>query len=213
MYNYYKRTKEEYEECRADFQRSNWSIINGILRVAIVIVVCLFVMSMTMPLLRRFNWIYAMTLVLLLVMCFYLRRSKKEKSILAAHGVISILYAFAAALAMVYADERSTVFPMLMALLPIMITDTVVKIGILNGVWCILYSLLILRFKNPAIQTYEIFTAITSVIIASISNYLIQVKLLKGYLTHKKSLDMIEELEQTRVELKRKSERYTDESL
>lgn len=180
--NYYGCTRDEYNDCRELIDNSNASCCWSASFYSMLFLGILSFISFFYQPLSIFRFVYMIFFVLITIV-FALMAKKILPVRLNVYIVMTLLYGLSFVLSVVLTDMRSTMITMFVILMPAMLIDHYFRIVIFNAIFCIAYSISMLYIKSGSVQFYEIYATFYAFVISSVAHYVIQTKVLKGFVS------------------------------
>lgn len=202
---YYGLSKSEYVSCTDIIRSFNEKRMGFTADMGVLFLGGLLILSFVLPAIRLFRYAYGITAFVCACISFSIRKQFCHQR-LTGYAMLFFFYAFATSLAIIFPTERATVFPIMLAVFPVVLLDEFWNMTVFNSVCCLLYCLLIFAKKKKSLITYEVFSAICSLAISVVVYYYVQASVVQGFLSLNKLKNVVKALEEARAEMKKKSE-------
>lgn len=118
----YGLKKEEYEKCLPYITEKNHTMCGIILKVIGIITSILFFVSLFMTKLQDLRFVYLFYSILMII-CSILNKKLRFKDSIEVYVVMILCLSLGCALILPYPSEKSTIFPLLIVILPTLFTE------------------------------------------------------------------------------------------
>lgn len=202
--SYYGHSHADYIICRKTIALTNRETIEHVIKMALVIMPFLVAASFMLPFLVCYRNIYLVTVPLLAVMALAFKQLYffRKNSILSAYLLMTILFGFAIALATPYRDQTSSVFNLLLVILPIFLIDNFLRMSLytlaVSGVYCFVSY----QTKLALIASHDIFNCLCFYCISVMTNFYVNRRIISGMISDRKRDDALVSYQKAQHELR-----------
>ncbi|WMJ85025.1 diguanylate cyclase [Oscillospiraceae bacterium LTW-04] len=202
--SYYGHSHADYIICKKTISLTNRETIEYVIKMALIIMPCLVAASFMLPFIERHRLTYIVTVPLLVVMALAFRylRFLRENSILSAYLLMTVLYGFAIALAIAIEDRTSSVFNLLLVILPVFLIDNFLRMSLYTLVVSCIYCTISYQVKLTSIAAHEIFICLCFYCISVMTHYYVNHRVISGMLSDRKRDDALASYQKAQQELR-----------
>lgn len=183
--NYYGCTHEEYMSCRDLIKSSNYKLTSISSLFCALFFAILFITTYFFTPLSIFRITYSIFFFLMLSVSF-LGFKKIISSTLLIYFFLTVLYSIAFAFSFRLVNARGTMFAIFVVVAPVIAIDRFYRMFTFNTLFCIIYIIFTCNIKASNIVILEVFTVICAIFMSAYAHFIIQVKVLRGYVSIQK---------------------------
>jgi len=191
---YYGLSKEEYEKCTPYIKENTNSICRMAIIVGTIFMPVLFALSFILKEASVFRMVYLAFSIVMLVAFFVHNKIKDRYVVLQIYIITLIYYAFGFSVSILWADDKSTIFPLLFVLIPMLFTDKLFRMIILNFATLIAFIVAVIFFKDSSIWFPEIYNGVALFFLSVIAHWMMNQNRCQGHLLRVKNEEMKKEL-------------------
>lgn len=201
---YYGHSHADYIACKKSIALTNRETIEYVIKMALIIMPCLVAASFMIPFLVWYRKLYFVTVPLLAVMALAFRYLHffKRNSTLSAYVLMTVLYGFAIALAMPYRDQTSSVFNLLLVILPIFLIDNFWRMSFYTLIVSCIYCTISYQTKLTLIASHEFFNCLCFYCISIMTHFYVNHRIVSGMISDRKRDDALVSYQKAQHELR-----------
>lgn len=204
LLRYYGHSHADYIICKKAITMANRETLGHIVKMAVVMVAFLSVASFLLPFILAYRKVYFITGLLLIAMAlaFEHLRFFKSHNLLSTYLLLTILYGFGIALAMSYRDQTSTVFNLLLVILPIFFIDNFLRMSLYTLTVSSVYCVMSYRIKLPLIASQDIFNCLCFYSISLMAHFYVNYRIVGGMISDRRRDDALVSYQKAQHELR-----------
>ena len=204
LLKYYGHSHANYITCKKAINLANNETLGHITKMAILVMSLLSVASFILPFLFAYRRIYFVTGLLLVAMPLVFNRSRRlnMNSMLGAYLLMTVLYGFGIALAMPYQDQISSVFNLLLVILPIFFIDNFLRMPLYTMAVSCIYCMVSYQTKLPLIASHDIFNCLCFYSISLMAHFYVNYRVIGGMISDRRRDAMLVSYQKAQHELR-----------
>lgn len=202
----YGLTPEDFNKCAPLIKEKAKKMCGLILAIATCLLSSLFIVSLLIPYISKLRPIYFFCAFSMSLFYFFHRKFSKKLGLTELYIVIALCLIDGAVLLLPFPSEKATVFPLLLVILPALITEKHRNMIICITVSVFAYIVFVFNFKDSSIWFWEIYNTVVLSILSIFVHWLLSRERCLGYLSMINNSEIIVQLEYTQKELKYLSE-------
>lgn len=201
---YYGHSHADYIACKKSIALSNRETIEYVIKMALIFMPCLVAASFMLPFLIWYRNIYLVTVPILAVIALAFRHLYyfRKNSILSAYLLMTVLYGFAIALAIPYQDQTSSVFNLLLVILPVFLIDNFLRMSLYTLMVSFIFCTVSYQTKLALIASQEIFNCLCFYCISIMTHFYVNHRIVSGMISDRKRDDALVSYQKAQHELR-----------
>lgn len=206
-WGYYGFSKEDYDSCRHLRDASNLknaAILSG---TALVVELFLVISALFVPRISGYLKLYI--LITGLTLCLFLlsvARRKHVRAEVVVYGVMTLVYSAGIGISIPSREEKAILFLVLIALLPTLFVDNAWRMTIYFILICAVYCVMAHRVKIQSVAETDIYNVCGFGAVSLIMQYLVNRKILQGFVSRVQNETLLQAYEDVQQELKRQAQ-------
>lgn len=201
---YYGHPYAEYIICQKAILTTNRETISHILKMAIVMMSFFVAASFILPFLEIYRMIYFATAVSLAALALAYERLLflKRNSTLGAYLLMTILYGFGIIMAIPQHDQTSSIFNLLLVILPIFFIDKFLRMALYTLLAGLLFCVISYKTKLPEVASRAVFSCLCHYVISLMAHFYVNYRIVGGMISDRKRDDALVSYQKAQYELR-----------
>ena len=204
LLQYYGHSNADYIVCKKAILTTNRETIGYILKMALIMMSFLVVASFVLPFLEIYRKIYFATALSLVALALAFERLLflKRNSMLGAYLLMTILYGFGIALAIPNQNQTSSVFNLLLVIVPIFFIDNFLRMALYTMLAGCIFCAVSYQTKLPLVASHDIFNCLCYYAISLMSHFYVNYRVVGGMISDRKRDDALISYQKAQYELR-----------
>lgn len=201
---YYGHSYADYIICQKAITVTNREALGYIIKMVLVMLPSVALISFVVPFLSVYREAYIVTALLIAVLALALKylRFLEERSSLGAYLMMTVMYGFGIAVAIPYCDQASTVFNLLLVILPVFFIDNFLRMSFYTLVASAAFCAVSYHMKLPLVAWNDIFNCLCFYVISVMSHFYVNYRIVGGMISDRKRDDALASYQKAQYELR-----------